>query len=112
MEFSPIPEFLGASFSPIHPKNLSECRYTWKMKGVSITEILIEQNFDPKHLDRIENSKRYFHCKAFARFGDHEHMKTQLTICHRHWASAHAWCIINLKIQQILLGKGVYIISH
>lgn len=71
-------------------------------KGVSVAEIPNERNFDPKHLDRIENSKRYFRCKAFARFGDHVHMKTRLTICHRHWASAHAWCIMDLKTQQII----------
>ena len=70
-------------------------------KGVSVAEIPDEQRFDPNHLDRIERSKRYFRCKAFARFGDHMH-KNQRTTCHRHWASAHAWCIMDLKTQRII----------
>ena len=71
-------------------------------KSVSVADIPNERRFLPNRLDRIERSKRYFRCKAFARFGDHVHKKDRRTTCRRHWASAHAWCIMDLKTQQII----------
>lgn len=54
---------------------------------------------DPSNLQHVRRSNRYFRCKAFASFDSHEdptgggHRKT--------WKSAHAWCTIDLKQQQI-----------
>ena len=70
-----------------------------KEKGVSVAEIPNDRRFG-NNLDCVERSKRYFRCKAFAKFGDHK--KDRRTTCQRHWASAHAWCVMDLKTQQII----------
>ena len=55
-------------------------------------------NIDDNHdLETIRSSERYFLAKGFARFNNHE----QPSRCSRTWASAHSWCVVDLKMQRI-----------
>ena len=65
-------------------------------KDVMALEIPSEIPFNVDQLASIENSsQRYFCCRAFAMFNQHAN-------CNRHWGSARAWCIIDLKRQSII----------
>ena len=68
-------------------------------KDVLTDDIPDEQPFDPKHLADIKRSKRYFRCKGFAMFNNHQRQDLS---CNRRWASGHAWCIMDLKKQKII----------
>ncbi len=67
-----------------------------KEKCVDISEIPDETPFDLARLSAIwRTSQRFFMCRAFAKFNSHDG-------CSRHWGSARAWCIIDLKRQDII----------
>lgn len=62
-------------------------------QGVKVTDIPKETEFrGPKYHG---GSKRYFSTKGFAWFTCKKHNGD------RHWPSAHAWCFIDLKEQEI-----------
>ncbi len=65
-------------------------------KGVDVSEIPEETPFDLARLSAIwKTSRRFFMCRADAKFNSHDG-------CSRHWGSARAWCIIDLKRQAII----------
>lgn len=66
--------------------------------GVTTQEIPEEHGVDPTDLSSISQSRRYFKTKAFASFGVHS---ASSRMCTRSWKSAHAWCVLDLKKQQI-----------
>ena len=63
---------------------------TMKEKDVKEADILQEDSLD---LENCGRSKRYFYTKGFAWFRCHQK--------HKYWPSAHAWCVIDLKLQEI-----------
>ena len=65
-------------------------------EGLYPDDIPNESGVNPVKLEQIKHSCRYFRCKAFASFDDHEHFG-----CGHTWKSAHAWCILDLKKQCI-----------
>lgn len=69
-------------------------------KGVRPSEIPQESNIDPTDLVSINQSWRYFKTKAFASFNAHAGNSDRR--CPRTWKSAHAWCVLDLKEQQIV----------
>ena len=68
-------------------------------KDVLQDDIPKEQPFDPENLGEIKHSKRYFRCKGFAKFDNHQRRDHN---CNRRWASGHAWCIMDLREQSII----------
>ena len=67
-------------------------------KDVSPRSIPSEPETDPDDLDSVKRSKRYFRVKGFAWFKRHGKSGS----CSRTWPSAHAWCIMDLKRQEIV----------
>ena len=59
-------------------------------------------HFEPDNLDSIRGSKRYFRVKGFAWYRQHK----PPTGCSRTWASAHSWCVIDLRQQRIIHKYG------
>ena len=76
-------------------------------KGVSPRSIPSEPKTDPDDLDSVKRSKRYFRVKGFAWFKRHS-KRWSGGFCSRTWPSAHAWCIMDLKRQEIVekIGQG------
>ena len=67
-------------------------------EGLYPEDIPQEYGVNPANLQQIKGSRRYFRCKAFARFD--EHIDTD-SDCNHSWKSAHAWCVLDLKKQRI-----------
>ena len=58
--------------------------------------------YDPHNLDSVRGSQRYFRVRGFAWYRQHDS-----TIgCSRTWASAHSWCILDLREQKIVHRYG------
>ena len=75
-----------------------------KEKGVSARLVPREPKTNPDSVDAVAISRRYFRVKGFARF--QRHQKPRGGHCGRTWPSAHAWCIMDLKEQGIILKFG------
>ena len=69
-----------------------------------IASVMSEKNVNPMaipfengqyNLAQIGRSKRYYRVKGFAWFNAH-------ISCSRRWASAHSWCIVDLREQVIV----------
>ena len=67
-------------------------------KGVLSHRIYEEPGTDLDNLDAVKRSRRYFRVKGSAWF---EHEDPEGGTCSRTWRSAHAWCIMDLKEQEI-----------
>lgn len=59
-------------------------------------------SFDPDNPQSIRGSERYILVRGYARHQHHE----SPTGCSRWWASAHSWCVIDLKKQKIIHSYG------
>jgi len=73
-------------------------------KGVAAHLIPREGGTDPNDLKAVKKSRRYFRVKGHAEFD--EHQDPGGGDCSRTWQSAHAWCIMDLKEQGIILKFG------
>jgi len=73
-------------------------------KGVAAHLIPREGGTDPNDLKAVKKSRRYFRVKGHAEFD--EHQDPGGGDCSRTWQSAHAWCIMDLKKQEIVLKFG------
>ena len=60
--------------------------------------------FDPDNPQSIRGSQRFILVRGYAWHRQHE----SPTGCSRWWASAHSWCVIDLKKQKIIHGYGQY----
>ena len=58
--------------------------------------------YDPHNLDSVRGSQRYFRVRGFAWYRQHN----SNTGCSRTWASAHSWCILDLREQKIVHRYG------
>ena len=68
-------------------------------KGVLLHRIRKEPGTDLNDLEAVKTSRRYFRVKGSAWFEEHE--EPGGGTCSRSWRSAHAWCIMDLKEQEI-----------
>lgn len=74
------------------------------MNGIRSRDIPRDDRLNPRDIDSIRSSKRYFCVRGFAWFYHHE----SRTGCSRRWASANSWCVIDLKQQMIIHVYGQY----
>ena len=58
--------------------------------------------YDPYNLDSVRGSQRYFRVRGFSWYRHHD----SNTGCSRTWASAHSWCILDLRKQKIVHRYG------
>jgi len=75
-----------------------------KEKGVLTRLIRREDGTDPNDLEAVKKSRRYFRVKGHADFGGHQ--KSGGGYCSHTWHSAHAWCVMDLKGQELVLTFG------
>jgi len=73
-------------------------------KGVLTRLIRREDGTDPNDLEAVKKSRRYFRVKGHADFD--EHQKSGGGYCSHTWHSAHAWCVMDLKGQELVLKFG------
>ena len=73
-------------------------------KGVLTHFIRREARTDPGDLEAVKKSRRYFRVKGHADF--EEHQKSGGGYCSHTWHSAHAWCVMDLKEQEIVRKFG------
>jgi len=73
-------------------------------KGVLTHFIRREARTDPGDLEAVKKSRRYFRVKGHANF--EEHQKSGGGYCSHTWHSAHAWCVMDLKGQELVLTFG------
>ena len=80
------------------------------MEKAIIQQVMKENGIDPSsvpsenrlecrpHPKRVRNSKRYFLTRNPTVFPQHDKL---VPSCERTWDSAHSWCVMDLKKQQI-----------
>ena len=78
-----------------------------KKEGLHRHDIPKEANVNPRFLEQIKGSCRYFRCKSSASFDEHIQSDTDTSDsddedqCDHSWVSVHAWCVLDLKKQRI-----------
>ena len=72
-----------------------------EMNKYTITPSDIPNDFgvNVTNIKEVNKSKRYFRCKGFASFDEHE--SPTESNCDNTWKSQHAWCVLDLKGQCI-----------